>query len=146
MAYLKIKHIFYEKNEETGENEKKEEILEFPAISEYNISNIQNVNRFTGEKGNTIIYPVRMHKKRISVTAEMISSDYNKLLDFIKYAEFECVYMDGEYEETGFFSLTSDISLNQIYGRYSFMDYSQPEPVQVGFPALFAVSFTIEEV
>lgn len=146
MAYLTIKHTFYTKNEETGENEKKEEILEFSAISEYNISNIQNVSQFTGEAGNTIIYPVRMHKKRISVTAEMISADYRKFLDFVKFAEFECVYMDGEYEETGFFSLASDISLTQIYGRYSFMDCSQPEPVQVGFPALFAVSFTIEEV
>ena len=87
-----------------------------------------------------------MHKKRISVTAEMGNVDYIRLLEFTGNAEFECVYMDGEYEETGCFSLTSDISLKQIYGRYSFMDYSQPEPVQVGFPALFAVSFTIEEV
>lgn len=146
MAYLKIKHIFYEKNEETGENEKKEEILELSAISEYNVSNIQNVSRFTGEKGNTIIYPVRMHKKRISVTAEMGNLDYIRLLEFTENAEFECVYIDGEHEKSGCFSLTSDISVTQVYGSYSFMGYSQPEPIPVVFPALFAVSFTIEEV
>lgn len=134
MAYLKIKHAEYE------------EFLEFPAISAYSLTNIQNVNQFVGESGNSIIYPVRMHKKRIAVTAEMGNVDYIRLLEFTKYAEFECVYMDGEYEETGYFSLTSEISLSQIHGSFSFMDYSQSEPVQVGIPALYAVSFTIEEV
>lgn len=43
MAYLKIKHAEYG------------DFLELTAISEYNISNIQNTNRFTGEAGNTII-------------------------------------------------------------------------------------------
>ena len=57
MAYLKIKHT--ERSDETVY----EDFLEFSAISEYSISNIQNVSRFTGGEGNSIIYPVRMHKK-----------------------------------------------------------------------------------
>ena len=72
--------------------------------------------------------------------------DYIKLLEFTKNAEFECTYMEGDYENTGNFSLTSDISVNQIYGRYSYVDYSQKEPVLVSIPPLLAVSFTIEEV
>lgn len=134
MIYLKIRHA------EHGE------YLEFSAISAYNLTNVQNVNRFAGEAGNSVIYPVRMHKKKISVTAEMGNVDYIRLLEFTKSAEFECIYMDGEYEETGCFSLISEISVSQVHGSFSFTDYSQPEPVQVGIPALFAVSFTIEEV
>lgn len=134
MAYLKIKHAEYG------------EFLEISVISAYNLTNVQNVNRFVGEAGNSVIYPVRMHKKRISVTVEMGNVDYIRLLEFTKYAEFECAYMDGEYEENGYFSLTSEISVSQVHGSFSFVDYSQSEPVQVSIPALFAVSFTIEEV
>ena len=83
MAYLKIRHTDY-----GG-------FLELSAISAYSLTNTQNISQFVGESGKSIIYPVRMHKKRISVTTEVNQVDYVRLLEFTRYAEFECVYMDG---------------------------------------------------
>ena len=60
MAYLKIK---------ASEND--ENFFELTRISQYDFSEFSLKNQYTGEIGNTIIYPVRMHKKRISVTAEL---------------------------------------------------------------------------
>ncbi|MDE6036629.1 MAG: hypothetical protein K2G36_12065 [Ruminococcus sp.] len=51
MAYLKIK---------SSEND--ETFFELARISQYDLSEFSIKNQYTGERGNTIIYPVRMHK------------------------------------------------------------------------------------
>ena len=76
--------------------------LEIDRISQYDLSEFSLKNQYTGEKGNTIIYPVKMHKKRISVTAELyggirIPSDYatyngeyEYFMNIVKNPEFSC--------------------------------------------------------
>ena len=102
-------------------------------------------NQYTNENGNTIIYPVRMHKKRISVTAEFYGSirlppdyiaysgKYEYFMNIIKNSEFSCDYKNPYSNElfSGYFTVTSDITVTKIMADN---------------PLFYAVSFTIEEV
>ncbi|MDE5619760.1 MAG: hypothetical protein K2I80_04450 [Ruminococcus sp.] len=105
-------------------------------ISQYDLSEFSLKNQYTGEKGNTIIYPVRMHKKRISVTAEFSEIEYKVFADIVKNPEFECEYRTPYVNEplSGIFTVTSDITSVKIIPETS-LNW-----------AVYAVSFTIEEV
>lgn len=134
MAYLKIK---------ASEND--ETFFELTRISQYDLSEFSLKNQYTGENGNTIIYPVRIHKKRISVTAELYSGirmppDYGKyngeyevFMNIVKNPEFFCKYKTPYSDEplSGTFTITSDITVTKIMSDH---------------PILYSVSFTIEEV
>ena len=108
--------------------------LEIDRISQYDLSEFSLKNQYTGESGNTIIYPVRMHKKRISVTAEFRAFEYQFFADIVKNPEFFCDYRTPYEQSTGIFTVTSDIKITKII----------PETA-VNW-AIYAVSFTIEEV
>lgn len=41
--------------------------LEIDKISQYDLAEFSLKNQYTGENGNTIIYPVRMHKKEFQL-------------------------------------------------------------------------------
>ena len=58
--------------------------LRVKKVSQYDLSEFSLKNQYTGESGNTIIYPVRMHKKRISVTAEFTDVEYRVFADIVK--------------------------------------------------------------
>lgn len=105
-------------------------------ISQYDLSEFSLKNQYTGESGNTIIYPVRMHKKRINVTAEFSEIEYRVFTDIVKNPEFECEYRTPYGSEllSGIFTVTSDITSVKIIPETS-----------VNW-AVYAVSFTIEEV
>lgn len=103
-------------------------------ISQYDLSEFSLKNQYTGENGNSIIYPVRMHKKRITVTAELMEIEYNPFMDIVKNPEFQCEYRVPHDEISGTFTVTSDITVTKIIPETS-----------VSW-AVYAVSFTIEEV
>lgn len=103
-------------------------------ISQYDLSEFSLKNQYTGENGNSIIYPVRMHKKRISVTAELTEIEYNNFMDIVKNPEFQCEYKVPHGKISGTFTVTSDITVMKII----------PETSENW--AVYAVSFTIEEV
>ena len=119
--------------------------LEIDRISQYDLSEFSLKNQYTGESGNTIIYPVRMHKKRISVTAELYggirmprdystySGEYECFMNIVKNPEFSCEYKAPYSDEllSGIFTVTSDITVTKIMSDN---------------PILYAVTFTIEEV
>lgn len=119
--------------------------FEINRISQYDLSEFSLKNQYTGENGNTIIYPVRMHKKRISVTAELYSGirmppDYEKysgeyeiFMSIVKNPEFQCKYKTPYSNEllSGTFTITSDITVTKIMSDH---------------PMLYSVSFTLEEV
>ena len=104
-------------------------------------------NQFTGENGNSIIYPVKMHKARISFTVE-VQGDYNGTKNFslfmkiINQAVFECEFKFPESEWTSDTSewinlqvqITSDITVVKVMS----------EAACDG--GLYAVSATLEEV
>ncbi|MDE6005484.1 MAG: hypothetical protein K2G88_08885 [Oscillospiraceae bacterium] len=115
MAYLKI-----------GVSE--ENLLAVSRISSYDLSSFSLKNQFTSESGHTITYPVRMQKKRIAVTAEIYGNEYETFMSILKNPEFYCNFRNPDGEKSGYFTLTSDISVTKI------------------MPAFYAVSFTIEEV
>ena len=110
--------------------------LAIDKISQYDLSEFSLKNQYTGENGNTIIYPVRMHKKRISVTAEFSEIEYRIFADIVKNPEFncECRTPYGSELLLGIFTVTSDITSVKIIPETS-----------VNW-AIYAVSFTIEEV
>lgn len=122
MAYLKI----------SCENSS----LEIKRISQYDLSEFSLKNQYTGENGNTIIYPVRMHKKRINITAEISEIEYHFFADIVKNPEFFCEYKTpyGSDFLSGIFTVTSDIAIEKII----------PETA-VNW-AVYTVKFTIEEV
>ena len=122
MAYLKI----------SCENSS----LEIKRISQYDLSEFSLKNQYTNENGNTIIYPVKMHKKRIFVTAEISEIEYHFFADIVKNPEFFCEYKTpyGSDFLSGIFMVTSDIIIEKII----------PETA-VNW-AIYAVKFTIEEV
>ncbi len=105
-------------------------------ISQYDFSEFSLKNQYTGENGNTIIYPVKMHKKRISVTAELSEIEYRVFAGIVKNPEFNCEYHTpcGNELLSGIFTVTSDITAVKIIPETS-----------VNW-AFYAVSFTIEEV
>ncbi len=119
--------------------------LAIDRISKYDLSEFSLKNQYTGEKGNTIIYPVRMHKKRIAITAELYGSiripldytaysgEYEYFMTIVKNPEFYCEYKTPYSDEllSGTFTVTSDISVTKI----------MPDN-----PILYNVAFTIEEV
>ena len=119
--------------------------LEIDRISQYNLSEFSLKNRYTSENGNTIIYPVRMHKKRISVTAELsgstgispdystYSGEYEYFMTIVKNPEFSCEYKAPYSNEllSGTFTITSDITITKIIAEN---------------PILYSVAFTLEEV
>lgn len=119
--------------------------LEIERISQYDFSEFSLKNQYTGESGNTIIYPVKMHKKRISVTAELyggirLPSDYTTyigeyeyFMNIVKNPEFWCEYKTPYSNKllSGTFTVTSDIAVTKII----------PDN-----PVLYAVTFTLEEV
>lgn len=103
-------------------------------VSQYDLSEFSLKNQYTGESGNTIIYPVRMHKKRISVTAEFSDIEYVFFTNIVKNPEFQCEYRMPYDKLSGIFTVTSDISVTKI----------MPETSENR--AIYAVTFTIEEV
>ncbi len=103
-------------------------------ISKYDLSEFSLKNQYTGENGNTIIYPVRMHKKRISITAEFSGIEYVFFTTIAKKSEFQCVCKMPYDELSGIFTITSDISVMKIVPK-------TPENSEI-----YAVSFTLEEV
>ena len=119
--------------------------LEISRISQYDFSEFSLKNQYTNENGNTIIYPIRMHKKRISVTAELYggirlptdykaySGEYEYFMNIVKNPEFLCEYKTPYSTElfSGNFTVTSDITIAKIMADN---------------PLFYAVSFTIEEV
>ena len=119
--------------------------LEIDRISQYDLSEFSLKNQYTSENGNTIIYPVRMHKKRISVTAELYggikippdyasySGEYEYFMTIVKNPEFSCEYKTPYSDEllSGTFTVISDITVTKIMSDN---------------PILYAVTFTIEEV
>ena len=119
--------------------------LEIDRISQYDLSEFSLKNQYTSENGNTIIYPVKMHKKRISVTAELYggiripsdyatySGEYEYFMTIVKNPEFSCEYKTPYSDElfSGTFTVTSDITVTKIMSDN---------------PILYAVTFTIEEV
>ncbi|MDE6087441.1 MAG: hypothetical protein K2G25_03555 [Oscillospiraceae bacterium] len=121
MAYLKI-----------GISE--EEMFELDKISGYDLSCFSLKNQFTSESGHTITYPVRMQKKRIAVTAEIYGDEYEAFMEILEQPEFYGIFQNPDGEKSGFFTVTSDISVTKIMNE-------TPETF-----ALYAVSFTIEEV
>ena len=125
MAYLKIK---------ASEND--ETFFELARISQYDFSEFSLKNQYTGESGNTIIYPVRMHKKRISVTAEISEIEYHFFAEIVRNPEFYCEYKTPYRNElfSGTFAVTSDITITKII------------PETSANWAVYAVAFTIEEV
>ena len=122
MAYLKISC--------NGMN------LEINRISQYDFSEFSIKYQYTGERGNTIIYPVRMHKKRINITAEIFETEYHFFADIVRNPEFYCEYKTLYVSDfsSGTFAVTSDITITKII----------PETAENR--TVYAVSFTIEEV
>ena len=105
-----------------------EEMLDLTRISSYDLSNFLLKNQHTSESGHTITYPVQMQKKRIAVTAELYENEYGNFMNIIKNPEFYCKFQNPDGKKSGYFIVTSDISVTKI------------------MPELYAVSFTIEEV
>lgn len=122
MAYLKISD---------GEN-----LLEFNRISDYGFTDFSLKNQYTSESGKTFVYPVKVHKIRLNITAELSSDEYGKLCEITKNIEFSGEYKSPEQLELiqKKFIISSDISVTKILAETT------------ENPALFAVSFTIEEV
>lgn len=108
--------------------------LAIDRISKYDLSEFSLKNQYTGENGNTIIYPVRMHKKRISVTAEFSDIEYIFFTNIVKNPEFQCVCKMPYDELSGIFTIMSDISIMKIV------------PKTLENSEIYAVSFTLEEV
>ena len=125
MAYLKIK---------ASEND--ETFFELTRISQYDLSEFSLKNQYTNENGNTIIYPVRMHKKRISITAEISEIEYHFFAEIVRNPEFYCEYKTpyGSDFLSGTFAVTSDITIAKII------------PETAANWAIYAITFTIEEV
>ena len=120
MAYLKISY--------------NEENMIIDRISQYDLSEFSLKNQYTGENGNTIIYPVRIHKKRISVTAELSDIEYIFLKNIVRNPEFQCEYIMPYNKLSGTFTITSDISVVKV----------MPETPENR--TIYAVTFTLEEV
>ncbi|MDE6092424.1 MAG: hypothetical protein K2G14_04940 [Ruminococcus sp.] len=134
MAYLKIKA-----------SKSDESFFELTRISQYDLSAFSIKNQYTGENGNTIIYPVRMHKNRITVTAELYggirmppdyenyNGEYETFMTIVKNPEFYCEYKTPYSDKllSGNFTVTSDITVTKIMSDN---------------PIIYAVVFTIEEV
>ena len=108
--------------------------LRVKKISQYDLSEFSLKNQYTGENGNTIIYPVRMHKKRISVTAELSDIEYIFLKNIVRNPEFQCEYRMPYDKLSGTFTITSDISVVKV----------MPETPENR--TIYAVTFTLEEV
>ena len=111
-----------------------EDLLTIPRISSYDLSCFSLKNQFTSESGHTITYPVRMQKKRIAVTAEIYGDEYETFMEILKNPEFFCIFRNPDGEKSGYFMVTSDISVTKIMNE-------TPKK-----SALYAISFTIEEV
>ena len=105
-----------------------ENLLAVSRISGYDLSNFSLKNQFTSESGHAITYPVRMQKKRIAVTAELYANEYTNFMNIIQNPEFYCKFQNPDSEKSGYFTVTSDISVTKI------------------MPDFYAISFTIEEV
>ncbi|MDE5584435.1 MAG: hypothetical protein K2J08_12125 [Ruminococcus sp.] len=119
--------------------------LTIDRISQYDLSEFSLKNQYTGESGNTITYPVRMHKKRISITAELYggiritpdyatyNGEYEYFMNIVKNPEFSCEYKTPYSDDlfSGIFTVTSDITITKIMSDN---------------PIFYAVTFTIEEV
>lgn len=103
-------------------------------ISKYDLSEFSLKNQYTSENGNTIIYPVRMLKKRISVTAEFSDIEYIFFWNIAKNPEFHCECRIPYEKISANFTVTSDISVVKIVPK-------TPENHE-----FYAVSFTLEEV
>ncbi len=108
--------------------------LTIDKVSQYNLSEFSLKNQYTGENGNIIIYPVRMHKKRISVTAEFSDIEYVFFTNIVKNPDFQCEYRMPYDKLSGNFTVTSDISVVKIMSETS------------DNRAVYSVTFTIEEV
>ena len=121
MAYLKI-----------GVSE--ENLLAVSRISGYDLSSFSLKNQFTSESGNTITYQVRMQKKRIAITAELYGNEYTNFMNLIKNPEFYCESQNPDGEKSGYFTVTSDVSVTKIMNE------------TIEKLALYAIAFTIEEV
>ena len=142
MAYLQIM---------VGENDTTEETKNNRAtlahLTKYDFSAFSLKNTYTGELGNTIIYPVKMQKIRISFTAELYGGEeFERTMRILRNPEFFCKYRNPESEEnkSGFFTVISDISVNQVVTRNGLTDeIIKSKQTQNG---LFTVSATIEEV
>ncbi|MDE6729516.1 MAG: hypothetical protein K2J71_01910 [Oscillospiraceae bacterium] len=111
-----------------------EDLLAVSRISGYDLSNFSLKNQFTSESGHTITYPVRMQKKRIAVTAEIYGDEYEEFMKILENPEFFCIFRNPDGEKSGYFMVTSDISVTKILNETSETS------------ALYAISFTIEEV
>ncbi len=122
-------------------------------VSKFDVSFFSLKNQYTGESGNTIIYPIKNHKARISFTAE-IQGDYEEkhelstLMHILNQPEFGCDFRYPEYDwiPNGDGNkpcddiinlkvyVTSDISVTKIMSGNG---------IEGG---LYAVSATLEEV
>lgn len=127
--------------------------FECNSVTKLDISFFSQKNKFTSETGNTIIYPVKTHKTKISFSAE-IQGDYDNvknLSDFMKIInlpEFGCDFRypeydwipnsEGEKSESEIINLlvqsTSDISVTKVMSENAIKG------------GLYLVSATLEEV
>ncbi len=117
-------------------------------VSQLDTSFFSLKNQYTSESGNTIIYPIKMRKTRISFTAELQGNhcinpdtneyvnDYLNLMNILENPEFECLYKSPESDEliSKNFIIASDISVTKIMSENG---------IEGG---LYAVSATLEEV
>lgn len=101
-------------------------------ISKYDLSEFSLKNQYTGENGNTIIYPIRQ-KKRISITAELSAVEYRVFSNIVGNIEFACDCRTPYGLVTGIFTITSNITIIKIIPETS-LNWE-----------IYAVSFTIEE-
>jgi len=122
-------------------------------VTQLDISFFSLKNQYTGELGNTFIYPIKNRKTRILFTAE-VQGDYEEkhelstLMHILNQPEFECDFRYPEYDwipngdgNKAFEDIinlkvcvTSDISVTKIISENG---------IEGG---LYAVSATLEEV
>lgn len=113
-------------------------VFECTRVSNLNISYFSIKNQYTGESGNPIIYPVKMHKAKISFTAE-IQGDYSEFknfsnfMDIITQPEFKCDFKYPDWVSLKV-HVTSDISVTKIMSTNGIKG------------GLYAVSTALEEV
>lgn len=142
MAYLQIMVSENDTTEETKNNR-----ATLAHLTKYDFSAFSLKNTYTGEFGNTIIYSVKMQKIRISFTAELYGGEeFERTMRILRNPEFFCNYRTPESEEnkSGFFTVTSEISVSQIMTKNGFTEeIINDKQVQNG---LYTISVTIEEV
>lgn len=97
-------------------------------IAAYDFTKFSVKNQYTSEAGTTIIYPVRMQKTRIAITAEIYRNEFENLMLALQEPEMDCEFYAPSGEKSGIFTVSSDISVSKI------------------MPDLYAVSFTLEEI